>query len=399
MKKYRYKGLNPDGKTVKGIIVAENSADLESILKDNNVEIISYKTESELSLFSRGVNDKDLISLFIYLEQLDRAGVSIIESISDIKENSESPAVRTVMQQVYESIKNGSLFSEAIAQHPKVFNEIYVGLIKTGEKTGNLADSFASIIQNLKWNADIKRKKGKAIRMPLFSLALMFGVLMVMTSVVVPKVTGFLKAQEIDMPIYTVSLISFSDFMKANFLLILAAIPTIIFAVKTAKKFFPAFAVAFDRAVLYIPVFGSVITKLESARFCQFFAITFKSGLGIIECLETAGSVIANQAIKASVDDIKDSVSDGISINESIATSGYFPPLVNRMFKVGEESGNMESALMNIQFFYDREINDSIDKIVGMIQPTLTIVMGGMIIWIVVAVFGPLYSGFSSFGG
>ena len=398
MKKYRYKGLNADGRTVKGSLVAEGPADLEAILKDSNIEIISFKAESEFSLFGNGVVDKDLISLFVYLEQLDRAGVSIIDSIADIKENSESPGVRTVMQQVYESIKNGSLFSEAVSQHPKVFNEIYIGLIKTGEKTGNLADSFDSIIQNLKWNADIKRKKGKAIRMPLFSLLVMFLVLMLMTGLVVPKVTSFLRSQEIELPVYTISLIAFSDFMKANFLLILASIPTIIIAIKMGKKFSPAFAIFVDGLVLYLPVFGGVVTKLESARFCQFFAITFKSGLGIIECIETAGSVIGNKAIKNSIESIKDAVSDGTSINESIANSGYFPPLVNRMFKVGEESGNMESALQNIQFFYDREINDSIDKIVAMIQPTLTIVMGGMIIWIVIAVFGPLYSGFSNFG-
>jgi type IV pilus assembly protein PilC len=123
--------------------------------------------------------------------------------------------------------------------------------------------------------------------------------------------------------------------------------------------------------------------------------MTFKSGLGVIECLDAASGVIKNKAIKKSIIVVKQQVSDGQSLAKSLALTGYFPNLVIRMFKIGEESGNMESALQNIKFFYDREINDSIDRLVGMIQPTLTIVMGGMIAWITIAVFGPIYGSFS----
>jgi type IV pilus assembly protein PilC len=124
--------------------------------------------------------------------------------------------------------------------------------------------------------------------------------------------------------------------------------------------------------------------------------MTFKSGLGVLECLEASSGVIKNMAIKKSIATVKQQVSDGQPLSKSIAATGYFPNLVVRMFKVGEESGNMESALQNIKFFYDREINDSIDRLVAMIQPTITLVMGGMIAWITIAVFGPIYSTFSN---
>jgi len=123
--------------------------------------------------------------------------------------------------------------------------------------------------------------------------------------------------------------------------------------------------------------------------------MTFKSGLGVLECLDASSGVIKNKAIKRSIIVVKQQVSDGQSLAKSISMTGYFPNLVVRMFKVGEESGNMESALQNIKFFYDREINDSIDKLVSMIQPTITLVMGGMIAWITIAVFGPIYGTFS----
>jgi hypothetical protein len=141
-------------------------------------------------------------------------------------------------------------------------------------------------------------------------------------------------------------------------------------------------AVFLDNLKLKMPIIGPVLTKIDSAKFCQFFAMTFKSGLGVLECLDSSAGVIKNKAIKVSIAGAKQRVSDGQKLAQAIATTGYFPTMVSRMFKIGEESGNMESALNNIKFFYDREINDSIDRIVGMIQPSITLVMGGMITWI-----------------
>jgi type IV pilus assembly protein PilC len=147
---------------------------------------------------------------------------------------------------------------------------------------------------------------------------------------------------------------------------------------------------------LKTPIFGSIITKIESAKFCQFFSMTFKSGLGVLECLDASSVTLKNRAIKNAIFFVRQQVSDGQSLSGSISATKFFPNLVVRMFKVGEESGNMESSLKNIKYFYDKEINDSIERIVALIQPTITIVMGGMIAWIAVAVFGPIYSTFSN---
>jgi len=395
MFRYRYKALDQNGKTVNGKMSAENPAELLTMLRANSLELISYSQDKVgKGLFSK-IKTADLISIFVHLEQLEKAGVSIIDSIADLKENADSAKVRNLMHEIFEAIKNGSLFSESLLKHPDVFNKIYIGLISMGEKTGNLANAFASIIEDIKWNNDINRKTSKAVRGPMFGILVMFVVLGVMTSVVVPKVTAFLTAQSIDLPFMTVALIAFSDFMK-NYWYIMIIVPVIIFITVKILQTSENIAIKIDHFKLYIPVFGPIIKKIDSAKFCQFFALTFRSGLGVLECLESSSGVIKNKAIKRSIIMVKDQVSDGQSMTKSIGATGYFPSLVVRMFKVGEESGNMESALQNIKFFYDREINDSIDKIVGMIQPTITLVMGLMIAWITIAVFGPIYSTFSN---
>jgi type IV pilus assembly protein PilC len=243
----------------------------------------------------------------------------------------------------------------------------------------------------------MKRKTRKATIGPTFGLLMMFAVLSVMTSVVVPKVTGFLLSQDIALPAITVSLIAFSEFAKNYWYLLVFGPPAIWMTIKILGRI-EVTKIPVDKLKLKVPIIGPILNKIDTAKFCQFFAMTFKSGLGVIECLDAACGVVKNKAIKSSIEDIKRQVSDGKSLATSIASVGYFPNLVVRMFKIGEDSGNMDSALKNIKFFYDREINDSIDRLVGMIQPTLTIVMGGMIAWITIAVFGPIYSTFSTLG-
>ncbi len=395
MFRYRYKALDQNGKTVNGKMSAENPAELLTMLRANSLELISYSQDKIGSGIFGRIKTADLISIFVHLEQLEKAGVSIIDSIADLKENGDTAKIRNLMHEIHEAIKNGSLFSESLGKHPEIFNKIYLGLIAMGEKTGNLANAFSSIIEDIKWNNDINRKTAKAIRGPMFGILVMFVVLGVMTSVVVPKVTAFLTAQDIKLPIITVALISFSNFMK-NYWYLMVVIPISIYIFVKILQASESIAIKIDNIKLFIPVFGPIIRKIDSAKFCQFFALTFRSGLGVLECLDSACGVIKNKAIKRAIMLVKEQVSDGQSMTKSIGATGYFPSLVVRMFKVGEESGNMESALQNIKFFYDREINDSIDKIVGMIQPTITLVMGLMIGWITIAVFGPIYGTFSN---
>ncbi len=397
MNQYSYKAVNQKGKYKRGKIAASSSGELTSILRRDGLELISFKIEKDeiFSISLSRVKPKDLVTTFIHLEQLDRAGVTILDSISDLKDSSDSTAVKLLMQEIHESIKNGALFSEAMAKRPDVFNSVYIGLVASGEKTGNLSDSFLSIVEDLKWNIHFKGKVRKASVGPSFAIFMMFGIIGLMMGLVVPKVTGFLADQSIALPNSTIYLMKTSDFVQKNWAKILLFIPSLYFFLKLVAKV-DEVGVKLDYIKLRLPIFGPILTKLDAARFCKFFAMTFKSGLGVLECLESSSLVIKNSAFRRNINFLKAQVSEGQSLAKSISSSEYFPSLVKRMFKVGEESGDMDNALKNVIFFYDSEINDSIDRLVAMIQPALTIVMGGLILWVVSAVFGPIYSSFSN---
>ncbi|MFM8185611.1 MAG: type II secretion system F family protein, partial [Alphaproteobacteria bacterium] len=168
MANFKYRAINQEGKYISGKISAENPSELMSLLKSSSLELVSFREEkNSLANFLGGLKSNELITIFIHLEQLDRAGVSIIDSIQDLKETSDSTKVKNLMQEIYESIKNGNLFSESLAKRPDIFKSTYVGLIAMGEKTGNLSNSFTNIIEDIKWNIEIRRKTRKAIMGPL----------------------------------------------------------------------------------------------------------------------------------------------------------------------------------------------------------------------------------------
>lgn len=396
MASYNYTAINEIGRLVRGTMSADNEQDLETRLKVNGFDVVSSREvkERRFGRFGR-VRPKDLIVLCLHLEQLDRAGVPLHEALADMRDSADSPRMRDLLTAIYESIKNGNMLSTAMAQHPRVFNDVFVGLVAAGEKTGKLSESFGHLADHLKWSAELKRKVKKSVRYPiavLFFISLAITILMTM---VVPKLVSFILNQGFVIPFHTRALISVSGAFQDYWYLIFG-IPATIIAIMTIlyRKSFK-FAYKFDRFTLKIPVIGSVFRKIDIARFTHFFAVMFNSGIDILESLQAAQGVVRNRVLKESVEKVKQSVTEGTSLTVSLRQSGQFPNLVIRMFKVGEDSGNIREALENVNFFYDREVNDSVDNMVGMIQPALTVVLGLILFWVIAAMFGPLYESFS----
>ena len=393
---YRYSALNERGRTIRGRISAANLLDLEERLKVLSLDLIDYKKvkESKRSFFGR-ISLQDLIVFCVHLEQLEKAGVPILDAISDLRDSSDSLNFKNLMAEIVESIKAGDMLSAALAKHPKIFNRIFVALVAAGEKTGNLHEIFFHLSHHLKWLSYIRSKIKRAIYYPLFLLSLMIGIIALMMLFVIPKLSTFLLAQNFQLPFYTKALIATSNFF-VGYWYIVFLLPVVIFVLlKVCVRFFSSIGYYVDGIKLAIPYMGYTIRKIEMARFCRFFAIMYRSGIGILDCLDVACNVVKNAVLRENIALVRKSVSEGNSITTSLYYSNQFPSLVIRMFKVGEESGNLDMTLENVNFFYDREVEDSVNNMVGVIQPALTIVMGAIMMWVSLSVFGPLYNSFS----
>lgn len=396
MASYSYIAVNDMGRRVRGTVAADNELDLEARLKQLGLDLISSREvkEKKSSTFNR-IRLKDIIIMCMHLEQLDRAGVPLHDALADVRDSSESPKLRDVLTGVYESVKNGAILSKALSAYPRVFNDVFVGLVTAGEKTGNLATSFSHLAEHLKWTAELRRKVKKATRYPMVLLVVMAGVITMLMVFVVPKLVDFITSQGFSLPWFTRALIATSYAFQYYWYVILG-IPVLLFMglVMLYRKSEP-FAYKMDAFMLKWPLIGPVIRKIDMARFTHFFSVTFNSGIDMLESLEAARGVVNNRVLKESVGLVKTNVTEGSSLTSSLRLSNQFPNLVIRMFKVGEDSGNMSEALENINFFYTREVNDAVEAMVGAIQPILTVVMGVLIFWVIAAVFGPLYQSFS----
>ncbi len=399
MSLYSYSAVDPRGKKVSGKITAVNELDLDSRLQGMGLMLLKSKDVSrERSLIKGKVRPRELIVMCIHMEQLERAGVPLMDSIADLRDTTESNALRDLMTEIFEAVKTGSMFSQALAQHPRVFSQVFTGLIEAGEKTGHLADSFKHLADHIKWNEDIKRKLKKAVRYPAILLVVLTGVVSLMMMYVVPQISNFLLSQGFQLPWYSRWLIAVSDAF-VNYWYIIFGIPiSSVIAIIMLHRYSEKAAYIIDKVMLHVPLIGKNIKKIDLARFSHFFSITFQSGIDILECLDTTHNVVGNRVIKEAINLVKQNVSEGNSITASLRLSNQFPSLVIRMFKVGEDSGDMTQALENINFFYDREVTDSVEATIEYINPILTAVMGGLLFWITAAVFGPLYSNLGKLG-
>jgi len=393
---YNYTAFNVSGRRVRGSVFADNLIDLESRLKQINLDLIDGREKKERAAsFGSRIKLKDIIVLCMHLEQLDRAGVPVHDAIADVRDSTDSPKLRDVMTGVYEAVKNGSVFSKALAHYPRVFDDVFVGLVASGERTGDLSGSFHHLGEHMKWSAEIRRKVKKAVRYPLAVLVMLSLVITVLMTQVVPKLVEFIMSQGFNLPLHTKALIWFSAAFSDYWYLVFG-IPVLTFIiVRIFYRTTPKFAYWMDAMVLKLPILGPTILKINMARFTHFFSIMFNSGVDILDALEAGSGVVGNRVLKESIGVARTNVMEGNSLTASLRMSNQFPTLVIRMFKVGEDSGNMTEALENVNFFYNREVNDAVESMTGFIQPALTVVMGLLIFWIIAAVFGPLYESFS----
>ncbi len=390
------------GRPIKGVMGAANEVDLYNRLQSSGMELVQCqllnKKKGALAgmMGSRGVKVRDLIQLFLHMEQMQSAGVPLLDALGDIRDTTENDQLRDMMTEIHRDVSEGSSLSEAIAQHPKVFTNLYISLIAAGEETGDLTSSYLQLIKYLKWVDKMQAKVRKATRYPIILICVVILTIVVMMGFVVPEIVGFIKNLDQELPVYTTALMATSDFFKAYWWAVLSAPIILAFLWFFARRMSDDIAYKQDVFMLSMPLFGPLIRKINIARFAQTFGALFASGIDVLQGLDHASKTVNNRAILDALDGVKEQVKAGSPLSEAFNTSGEFPSMVVRMLKVGEESGNLTVVLDQVAEFYTADVDESVEGLIAMIEPSLTALLGGMILWIAVAVFGPIYGSFEN---
>jgi type IV pilus assembly protein PilC len=389
---YAYKAMNADGRIVLGRLDAINPVDLELRLKRMELDFIKGSPVKQGGMFGgQKVTRRELINFCFHLEQLTRAGVSIVEGLTDLRDSLENPAFREVVASMIESIDGGRTLSQAMAEHPRVFDGVFISLVAAGESTGKLQEVLTNLVESLKWQDELAAQTKKLIMYPAFMGTVVLSVVVFMFMYLVPKMVGFIKGMGHELPLHTKILIATSDIF-VNFWYLVLGLPlvaaaVIAFLVRTN----PHARYRFDEMKLRLPVVGDILRKVILSRFAGVFAMMYASGISVLDSLRSTEGVVGNQVIKSGLERVGEMIAEGQSITVAFQNVGLFPPLVLRMLRVGENTGALDTALVNVSYFYSRDVRESISRLQALIEPALTVILGLVLGWVMLSVLGPIY--------
>jgi type IV pilus assembly protein PilC len=393
MPAFQYKAIDKLGRPARGKLEAMNEVDLELRLKRMGLDLITFRNvRGGGATFARGsVTRRDLISFCFDLEQISRAGIPLIEGLRDLRNGTENPRFREILSSVLEDIEGGKMLSQGLAAFPQVFSPVFASLIRAGEQAGRLTEVFESMAKALKWQDELVSQTRKLLIYPAVVSVVVLAVVVFLLVYLVPQVTSLLKTMGLELPLQTRILIALSGFM-VNYWFVCIAIPVLaagaaVFLVRTNPKA----AYYFDYVKLRVPLVGPILQKIILARFANFFALMYQSGITILDAMKSSEDIVGNRVISDGLQRAGQQINAGESLSEAFQNLGLFPPLVIRMMRVGESTGALDSALLNINYFYERDVRESIDKALKLLEPALTLVLGGILALILFSVLTPIY--------
>lgn len=394
---FYYKAMDHHGRIVQGQLGANNVNDLEWRLERMGLDLIHYQTKRSRYFQIGKVSRPELITFCFHMENLTRAGVPLIDGLSDLRDSLSQSRFREVVSSLVENIQGGARLSEAMADFPEVFDQVFVSLIRTGEESGNLSIVFQHLTETLKWRDEMIAKTKKLLMYPAFMGIVIVGVLFFIMMYLVPKLVDFIKSVGAELPLHTKVLINVSHFFVNYWGFILITPIIMVFLWHALLRISPGLHFVTDRIKLRLWIIGPILEKMILARFATFFALLYGAGITVLDSLHLSKGVIGNRVIEQALQQVIDNIADGVSISESFERARLFPPLVLRMVKVGESTGELDGALANVSYFYNREVTESVEKIQTLVEPVMTVILGLLLGWVVLSVLGPIYDTITGF--
>ncbi|HSV43346.1 MAG TPA: type II secretion system F family protein [Candidatus Bathyarchaeia archaeon] len=395
MPTYKYVAKNHEARSVMGNITVDNQSAVVKELRDRGLMVVSITEVKEagqkVGFFGRKkkVKQEDIVIFSRQLATMIEAGIPILQALEALEEQMETPYFKEVISSMREDIQQGNSLSTAFAKHPRVFDNLYVNMIKVGETGGILNTILERVAGYLEKSLRLKRQIKSALTYPTV-VVLMAGVITTVLLVkVVPAFAEIYESFDAELPALTKSLINLSEFLKQNlFLFIGSLILAGFFLVRWYRTKKGRLAV--DGFTLRMPIFGPLLQKVALSRFSRTLSILLQSGVPILESLDIVGKSSGNAVVELVIAEVKNTVKEGESIAAPLMKSPVFPPMVTRMIAIGEKSGQLEKMLNKIAEFYDDQVDAAVAGLTSIIEPLIIGVLGVVIGFIVIALFMPI---------
>ena len=402
MAEFQYRVITPEGKEKKGTMEGKSIEQVSGVLKAQKNVILSV---SEASLMNRDINfslggrvsARDYSIFCRQFVSIISAGVSIINALEMMRDQTENRTLKKALGEVYEDVSKGESMAGAMKKHSKVFPSMLCNMVEAGEASGSMEVAFERMAVQFEKENKLKQSVKKAMIYPIVLLVVMVGVLFLMMIWVIPNFMGMFAELDTELPPITQAVVNMSDFVIAKWWLILLVVAAAI-ALFKAYAASPSGKFVLGGIALKIPVFGKFQTKSECARLGRTLCTLLGAGVPMMDAIEITGRSMENVHYKKAMMDAKDQVMRGMALSRPLKTCGLFPPMVVHMVSIGEETGNIETMLENVANYYEDDVQVATEQVMALMEPMIIVVMAIVVCVLIMAIMQPMLTLYESIG-
>lgn len=396
---YSWTGYTEKGKTSSGMIDASSLREAKLKLRSQGLFVSTIEEEAhglahplrDISLkgLLGRVRMEDLAVTTRQLSTLVGASIPLVDALGALFEQTDSPAMKKTIAQVRDAVNEGLSFADALSQHKRVFPDLYVNMVRSGEASGALDVVLLRLAEFLEGQHRLRSKVGAALLYPAVLLFISITVLMYLLTAVVPKVVGMFESMNQVLPLPTRILIAVSSFLSVTWWMLIAAVVVAVVLVVRWRKTDNG-ALAFDRFRMNFPIYGGIFRKVSVARFARTLGTLLASGVPIIESLRIVKTVVLNRIMETAIENSISEVMDGSSLAAPLRRSGVFPPILVHMISVGEKSGSLEEMLTKAADSYESDVETTVAGLTSILEPVMIVIMGGIVGFVVISILMPM---------
>ncbi len=398
---YEYKAIiKKTGKTVRGVIDADSPAQARRKLREQELYPTDIKEDSGGGASGGGggrfrssggrVSLRDIALMTRQLAVLLRAGMPVLEALNALQDQTSRVRLRATIYEVRDKVNSGRTLGDSMADHPKVFSDLYVNMVRAGEVSGTLEQVLARLADIIERQSKLRSQIMSSMAYPIFMALFALAIITFLLMVIVPRITDMFERQEIELPALTKGLIAFSDFLGSYWWVVLGVF-ALLFALWRLWISREEGRKSWDKLKLKFPLYGQLHLKLVCGRFARTMGTMLQSGLMVLPALEVVNTVLGNAFIQNCMDDVKVGVRRGRDLAQPLRETALFPPMMIHMIELGQRSGEIENMLIQVADTFEEDVRLTIDALVALIEPAIIIVMGVVVGLLVLAILLPIF--------
>ncbi len=388
---FTWEGKDRTGKTVKGKVVSTSEAAVRSELRRQGVVPTRVRKQSMLFRKQGKVTAGDIAIFARQLATMMTAGIPLVQSFDIVGAGHENPAMQKLIMAIKADVEGGSSLHEALAKHPLHFDDLVCSLVAAGEQAGALETLLDKIATYKEKTEAIKKKIKKALFYPTAVVVVAIVVTAILMIYVIPEFESLFQGFGADLPAFTRFVIDISKFVQSKGWLLLIALVGGIWGLIEAKKRNRGIQHFFDRAMLKLPIIGSILNKSSIARYARTLSTTFAAGVPLVEALASVAGACGNVVYEGAVLKMRDEVATGQRLQRAMENTNLFPNMVNQMIAVGEESGSLDAMSAKVADFYEEEVDNAVDSMSSLLEPLIMAILGVLVGGLVIAMYLPIF--------